>query len=376
MIKKIFFLLIILSVTNIFSQGATISDATGFCSDTSEVFNSLANNGVAEPGPNYSCLTTVPNPSWYFLKIDQPGNLSLQISQVNTAGDPLDVDFIAWGPFSERQLNQIQNNSDYSFLVPANEVGCSYSPSNTENLSIINARTGEYYLVLITNYDNQPGIITMQETNPGGASTGTTDCSIVAGDLGPDQNVCEGTNITLDGTPTNAVAASYIWELDTGSGFNAIPGQTNAILQITNNVSGIYRVTVKDTDGNTGQDEVQINFYVVPIANQPTDINFCDTDGTNTFTLATEKDAEILNGQDPAIFEVLYFNSMADAIANTGAITTYTNSSSLSETLYARVQNLNNNNCFSTTSFNIQVSIIPVPQDPTIYRFCDNTSAG
>ncbi|MFD0992896.1 PKD domain-containing protein, partial [Tenacibaculum geojense] len=320
--QKIYFsiLLLIGICVNTFSQGTTCSNAQPFCSSTGLEFQNTSGVTSSEPGPNYGCLGSQPNPAWYYIRIDQAGNLNLQIEQ-NTSSDftgtGLDVDFICYGPFTESEINAgVCGN-----LTASNTVGCSYSGSAIENFSITNALSDQYYILLITNYSNQPGFIRMYETNPGGPNTGTTDCSIVAGELGVDQDICEGTIVTLDGTPTTGTAINYEWLVDTGSGFTTITGETNPTLNITNNLSGTYQVIITDSSNNTATDEVIINFYPVPVANTPTDQLFCDTDndGFNAFDLEADVTPQVLAAQDPNQFEVLYFLNQSDADNNNTA---------------------------------------------------------
>jgi gliding motility-associated-like protein len=114
-------------------------------------------------------LLTQPNPAWYYLQIDQSGNLDITISQVDNNGSGIDVDFIAWGPFAS------PTGPCTAGLTSGNTVDCSYSTAATEVANITGAVTGEYYILLITNYANQSGNITFSQTG----GTGSTDCSIV-----------------------------------------------------------------------------------------------------------------------------------------------------------------------------------------------------
>ena len=50
---------------------------------------------------------------------------------------------------------------------------------------------------------------------------------------------------------------------------------------------------------------------------------------------------------------------------NTGAI----------ETIYVRVINRESSSCFIDSSFNIQLTDLPTPTQPTVYRFCDDTAS-
>ena len=140
MIKNIrIFIFLFFSITIINSQNTTIPEANPFCSDTGILFDNTSDGSDAELGPDYGCLASQPNPSWFYIKIDEPGDLTLEIEQNSQAdfnGTPLDVDFIAWGPFSEARLEQIQNGN-YGLLSGFNEVDCSFSVDAIETLNIV-----------------------------------------------------------------------------------------------------------------------------------------------------------------------------------------------------------------------------------------------
>lgn len=146
-------------------------DALPFCSDLGQTFPA-ATNAQSEFGTGIGCLGSTPNPAWYYLRIEDSGPLDLQI-QANS-----DIDFICWGPFSEVEW---QNGVCNTILDPAwaddnaNIIDCSYSATNNEDFDIPNAISGEYYVVLITNFSNQAQDISF--TQDGGA--GSTDCSIL-----------------------------------------------------------------------------------------------------------------------------------------------------------------------------------------------------
>jgi len=388
--KKILFFatFLLLSSTAVFSQGSTIGSAEGFCSDTGYDFANTSNAGTAESGPNYSCLSTVPNPSWFIIKIDTPGDLTLQIeqnSQVDFTGTGIDVDFICWGPFTQAGIDAIQAG-DLSALSIAspnpNEVDCSYSPNAIEELNIRAAQVDEFYLILITNFDNQPGFIRMQELNPGQVGTGSTDCSIVDTALGPNQNVCFGTPVTLDATPTTGTATGYKWFLDTGAGYNEMVGETSAMLLINNNQSGLYKVEVTAGGGDVAEDEIEILFFNQPVANAVTNPTYeiCDDDynGTVSFDLQTLFASDVLGAQDPAIFEVVFFANQADADANTNPLPNPYINTNATETIFARAHNTASPlTCnAATTSFTITVNPLPQPVTPINYELCDDATDG
>ncbi len=384
----------------VFAQSSTCMDAEPFCTNAGVDFPNITGGITAEVGPDYGCLQDPfqpqpPRPAWFFLKIENSGDLFMLIEQNSAAdftGTGIDVDFVAWGPFTEAEFqagvcgslttaNIVPGQDDEDPATPPNTTtsqGCSYSPSPVENFNIIGANAGEYFVLMVTNFFGSPGFIRMNITT----GVGSTDCSILESTLGPDQNVCEGDNVVLDATPIQGIATSYVWSLDTGSGFNVLVGETNATLNPT--VSGIYQVEVTDSSNNVVIDDVVIIFNTVPIANQPSDILVCDdvsNDGIENFDFAAQQDTSILNGQDPTLYTITYHETMADAQANTAILTMpYTSvAGSYPKTIYARIENNNNTSCFNITSFEIEVFEIPIPMDSlniaTISN-CDNTSVG
>ncbi len=166
-----------------FSQGTDVLSSEQFCSGTTELtFNNV------HGGTNFTpvgCLGSIPNASYFYLQIDQPGDLIFTISQEDTFGVPIDVDFIAWGPFTD--LTDANNNIAYTDCVtcpnntanpafypyaPDQITDCSFDPSPTETLHILNAIQGQIYVILITNYDGDQGTISFHQSS----GTGTTTC--------------------------------------------------------------------------------------------------------------------------------------------------------------------------------------------------------
>ena len=96
------------------------------------------------------------------------------------------------------------------------------------------------------------------------------------------------------------------------------------------------------------------------VANPPVDIQLCNTSDPVDATL-TDQDIEILNGLNPVIYTVNYFNSQADAMANTNPIgvTLGVSIANSPLTVWANVQDVNNPNCIAVTSFEIIVNPLP-----------------
>ena len=160
--KKIYILLIIIATVFISNKNysQTINDscqvALPFC--TGMTFNSpLSTLGVvAEVGPDYTCLYSQPNPVWFYIQINHPGNIDIHMQ--SSPGN-YDIDFACWRPFST--LNNCSN------LTAANTADCSYSSSYLEDCNIINAQSGEFYIFMITNYSQQPTNVVFNQTNAG-----------------------------------------------------------------------------------------------------------------------------------------------------------------------------------------------------------------
>jgi len=155
------------------AQGADCANSEPFCTGTTVVFYNTTET-PEQPGPYYDCLTTQPNPAWYFLQIADPGDIVIDIAQFDDFGDPIDVDFIVWGPF-----NTVSSGCA-SGLTFTNVVSCSYDPSAFETAVIPSASTGEFYIFLLTNFQNAPGVITFEQTG----GLGTTDCDVLCGVTG------------------------------------------------------------------------------------------------------------------------------------------------------------------------------------------------
>ncbi len=179
--------------------GGNCLNAQPFCTNNVYTFPNATNVPSLGGSGIYTCLLTTPNPVWYYMQVQNPGDIIIGISQVSSSGAGLDVDYALWGPFTSLQLS-------CPSLSASNNISCSYSPDPTETATILNAQAGQYYILLLTNYANQPGTITFQQTG----GTGSTNCGVIcnttAGNNGP---VCPGAPLNLvGGTVSNA---TYSW---------------------------------------------------------------------------------------------------------------------------------------------------------------------
>ncbi len=113
------------------------------------------------------------------------------------------------------------------------------------------------------------------------------------------------------------------------------------------------------------------------VANTIPDFEICDddsNDGLANFVLSSN-DAAVLGGQDPAAFEVTYYNSQIEANMRQNSIlkTGFQNSVN-PQTFFARIDSRFNTDCFATTSFNLVVNEKPILGLPIDLENCDDPS--
>ena len=347
----------------------------------------IGQSGCLGDGGNNTGIES--NSIWFRFKAARNGQLGFNIIPDNPSDD---WDFAVYGP--DVSCNNLGNpvdssgpgdcgisNYDGGNPNDGGQTGAGVPPSLLSGdwySPFLEVNEGEEYLLLINSYNGGNDSFTLEWTgsliNDGLGNP--LDCSIVVGDLGPDQEVCEGENIVLDGTSPATTAIGYQWSLNTGAGFTDIVGQTNPIYVINNNVSGIYKVEVTDLDGSTDDDEVEINFYsqptITPLPNPLYEV--FDTDGTEdgytTFNLRDLFNNILLgSGQAPGTYGVEYYQSQAEAdanvnpIPNSGNYTNIPDNPDFTDDIFARVvTNAAPNTCIpATTSFKLLVNINEPP---------------
>ncbi|WP_025741745.1 T9SS type B sorting domain-containing protein [Aquimarina pacifica] len=277
-----FFLFLLIGCSTLFAQDdLECRISSPFCSDEARelTFNNTISDldGHGEVG----CLNTSPNPAWYYLRIDEPGELIFDIQQwVDTDDDSrldsserqLDVDFIAWGPFTTFYVDcdilsqgcdlngdtenirpaECENNADFPFFYyedqdNTNIVDCSYARTPIENeetiytetFTIPNAQSGEYYIILMTNFADESGVIQLQQTNLDEPGAGTTDCSILDEGLPDNIATCGVIPTLIQGRFDGAV--TYQWYVQNGAGtFDPIAGEVAPFYEAP--VPGTYRL--------------------------------------------------------------------------------------------------------------------------------------
>lgn len=159
----------------------------------------------------------------------------------------------------------------------------------------------------------------------------------------------DGTNSSLE-NPTHVYAA---------------PGIYNVVLTLT--INGSVR---------TYRKSVQI--FDTPVANAISNVVICDlnNDGIEAFDLNTTATPQILGTQDATIFNVEYYDTQAAADLGSSPLALPFNTSIASQTLFARIANNNNEDCFTTTSFDIEIFAQPVANPLSNLEVCDGDFDG
>ncbi|WNM19502.1 choice-of-anchor J domain-containing protein [Flavobacterium capsici] len=141
--------------------------------------------GIANQGA-IGCMATSPNPTFYTINVTQTGTINLLLTQSTTQGGApnLDVDYAAWGPFPDQAAACAYIGNSQPYGAPSVNGSCncasittcsSYSAAATENFNF-SAVAGQVFVILITNFSNQPGYISLTQTNFGSAGAGVYEC--------------------------------------------------------------------------------------------------------------------------------------------------------------------------------------------------------
>lgn len=189
-----------------YSQGSTCADATPFCTAVGTPFTYV--NSTSGDFGSVGCLQTTPGPNWFFIKTTTPGTYIFNIQQSTTWGGTanIDVDFIAWGPYSSPQCSFASGgggltNDCSSIGSPWGSVeDCSYCWDPTETMTLRPTSNCQVYMIMVTNYSRTAGYITFTQT-----SGPATDCNITNADWIPPSPMCANSsaidlNTLLSGT--------------------------------------------------------------------------------------------------------------------------------------------------------------------------------
>ena len=252
----------------------TCQTALPICSDKNFSFPSRQDNSTSyflnftkNPITNISYPYTGsveggPYPTWWYFRVKNNGDFSFNVALTNYTSPPhnnqkaSDVDVVVYGPFISKDIscetdltiNHIArgvNNSLYIGKLDIDDnpipidVQSYFSPSGTENINIKGAKDGEYYYILITNYEGTYGDITLKKNVE--SEITTFDCDIVT------QTVCD---------PNSSLKYGQNWHFGNGasmqftsSGITDKTGSALSNLVASNSISDKYGNLLFYTDG-------------------------------------------------------------------------------------------------------------------------------
>jgi hypothetical protein len=172
---------------------ALCEDMLPFCTDAGgQMFAAgLDNVNMNEEGIDYGCLNTWPNSAWYYMQIEDSGDMIIDMA----SADGEDIDFALWGRWNS--LDEARAACGPALGSP---IDCSYDPRPDEDATLTGANTGEFYVFVITNYANVPNTIGF--TKRSGSGTATTNCDVL---LTCDTNPAVNVGYSAD----NCVGAAY-----------------------------------------------------------------------------------------------------------------------------------------------------------------------
>ncbi|MFZ2282438.1 MAG: T9SS type B sorting domain-containing protein [Lutibacter sp.] len=321
-------------------------------------------------------VTTIEtNSYWFRIKLAESGQFGFNITPNNLSED---WDFAVYGPNANCGALGTPIACNYSKASPSGYTGVGLDPSNgTQTLayeSWMNVNVGDEYVILINQYSgtnagfsiNWKGAVITNNAAP-------LDCSIIA-NLGPDRDLCVGQSTQLN-AKTFGASISYEWfMLNAVSGvFEPFsPAKTGETLNV--NSTGNYKVEVTDhITGDVLNDDILVTFHAVPTAGIPLDIILCDADGDGVEAFDLESNTTlILNGQSG--MTVTYHE--LEPFAQVGANPKSSPYISSGKTIWARIQNSANTDCYETISFVVLAAPPPIANQPPDLKACDDDNDG
>ena len=255
-------------------------------------------------------------------------------------------------------------------------------------------------LVNPTNTYNAAGNYTVQLviTTPNETQTFTTDVTIFespTANTPSNIDVCDDNNdgvfdFDFDPDVTNEVLGSQLAadfnvlyftsqaDADAGSNPISLPfSNTSNAQQIFVRIENVLNTTCYDTTSFI------VEVFDTPTANVVDTLSFCD-DGVDGSLTNGQMDVDlsaattvVLGSQSPADFNVTYHLNQNDADTNTNALPlTFYNSTPFAQTIFVRIENVLNTDCFDTSSFVVEVFATPTANTPSNIDVCDDNNDG
>ena len=251
-------------------------DSDPFCTSDVIEFQAATSSQTADQLEGYAfddgCIGSSYNPSWYHMRINTPGQFIIHMEghDPNNYYTERDIDFCMWGPYTDPTSPCVIQ------LTTDKIIDCNYSASYSEDIFLgfqewehyheanhgtVNyhvPETGEYYILMITNFSQQPCVITFTKTE--GSGPGTTDCGILPGIATNGGPYCVGETIQLSVTHQNG--ATYVWTGPDGfSSTEQNPSRPNCTFEMGGTYTCVTTVNGQTTTGTT-----EVIVYAMPEA--------------------------------------------------------------------------------------------------------------
>ncbi|MCB0398879.1 MAG: choice-of-anchor L domain-containing protein, partial [Winogradskyella sp.] len=248
---------------------------------------------------------------------------------------------------------------------------------NGESSSTIDITNEGYYFV---NVVFAPGCETsdsiLVEFKPSPIANAAIDLSICDADAISEFDLSENNDNVL-GTqdPNDFVISYHLTEQEAIDNLGALP--TNYT-----NISNPQTIWVRIADISQecfATTSFQLLFSDIIIGNTISPIQVCDgdiIDGIGTFDL-TDRDTEIIDTNDPNNVTVTYHLTQADAENGVSPLTSpYNNIVPNNQTIYARLEDNINSECYAITTLDLEVLGNPVANMPMDLEVCDDDLDG
>ena len=336
--------------------------------------NSLATETI------YFRIENVTYPECY-----ETGSFQLEVIRQVMANTPLDLEYCDDDNDGQAVFDLTQAEPEIIGTQNASSLLVSYHDSQTDANANLNPLSPTYYLS--TSYQKTIFIRVSNVTDTSCYDTTSFQLNIFDTPVVPtvsDWLVCDDDNdgqylfdLSEKSNEIFAIAMGaslsyYETQQDAEMGQNGIGGTYQ---NISNPQTIHYRLENSNNHDCFVIGTFELQVFDTPVANQPTDVIACDINETGIQTLDLSfKDAEVLNGQDPTLYSVSYFENQTDADANQNPLNkqSYSNSA-MRETLYARIQNIVNEACYNTTSFGLMINALPQPNLEETYVICPDS---
>ncbi|MFD1163152.1 T9SS type B sorting domain-containing protein [Hwangdonia seohaensis] len=396
---KLFVIFIFLLQYNIVrgQQPTDCIDAVIACGN-SNINLDVSGVGTQELSGSNNCSSQENNSVWLKVTLVTSGTLGFTLTPNSTAISE-DYDFFVFGPnvscSNIGQAIRCSTTNPQAAGQGNNLTGMNASSSDTAEgpgadgdsfVRWLDVLAGETYFIVIDRpIGNSPFSLqwtgTAQfsdppsdQSNANGTPLNLESCDVVAPfndgfttfDLSANNSLITGTQSDITISYHENISDANIGINELSSPYTNINNPQTIHARITNNTTGCFELTSFQLDVNLGP-----NFA------PPTDYELCDdaTDGNNTngrvnFDLSS-RNTEILNGQNPADFNITYHTSQFDAENRANPLPNpYYNSTPFNEQVFVRIEDALNTDCKNVTPLNLVVYLNPEAFNHTLLQ-CD-----